>query len=215
MSSLVTDVGTVNGELKEVKSKLDSIMSLLFNMGHAVPSNHAPQSRDNIIRDDGVAAAAAASEGGGASYGGGGDAAFFIHADPPAATAHGGYCQRFMGEASGGGGGRAGGHGAYARGALFDYRTTPRRPVDHQQGHLLYPELSRQTSAAEPYPVVPNQVSESIQVALRRCARRAIARGRYMATERAMRLGYDHKTSLSPATLLSRDYVRRLLLRPV
>lgn len=171
MSSLVTDVGTVNGELKAVKSKLDSIMSLLFNMGsvksHAAPSNNpVPQSQNS---DDAAAAAAAASGewGGGVRFGGGGDTACFIHAaEPQTLTARGGYGQWLVGEGSGGGGGgtRRGGHDSYARGALLDFRTTPRLPpVDHQQGHLFHSELPQQASAAERRPVVPNQVRETMR----------------------------------------------------
>lgn len=164
MSTFVTDVARLSGQLKAVNGKLESIMSLLLGMAggksQAVPVNPMPQFQNNVAADD---AAASADEGGGGcgvSSGGGGNTASFIAAGTPAATARCGYGQWLVGGRSGGGGTRRGGHDPYMYGAPAGYCTTPRLPVDHPQGHLLYFQLSQQPSAAERYPVTPKQVSE-------------------------------------------------------
>eukprot|EP00903_Cladosiphon_okamuranus_P008138 g7838.t1 len=141
MSSLVTDVGTVNGELKAVKGKLDSILSLLLGMGsgesQAVSGDAVPRSRDTIASDDAFAAGAGAGEGG-ASFGGRGNTGSFTSTKPQASTACGGYGWRLAGEGSGGGGARGGGHDPYAPCEVFDYRTMPHDLVaDHQHGYLI------------------------------------------------------------------------------
>lgn len=171
MSALVADVGMASGELKAVKNKLDSIMSLVFSMeaGKNQASrvcNPTPQSQDCIIRDDGVAAAA--SEGGSASFGGDaedGNTASLMASAASTATARCGLGQWPLDGESAGGGIRRSGHDPYERGTLFDYRPTPRLSVDrhqHQdwQGHPLYSQLPEEPSPAERYPVAPDQVSE-------------------------------------------------------
>lgn len=183
ISALATDVITVGDDLRTVNGKLDSIMSLLLNMGSgknqaaATLSNAIPQPQDNIIRDDGAAGAAAAAAataaasegGGGVSFGGGGaqdgNTAFFTPSAASTATARGGLDQWLEdGDIASSSAGRVGGD-PYAHGTLLDYRPTPRRPVDHQlqeepPEHALYSQLPQQPSPAEGYPVVPNQVSE-------------------------------------------------------
>lgn len=185
MSSLATDVEALSDDLKEVKGKLDSILSLLLNMAsgggqnRAAPGDPVPWSRNTITGDDAAASAAAAAaaageggggDGGGVRFGGGaqsGNTASFFEAEPPAVTARGGRGrgQWLVGGGSRGGGGvRGGGHDPYAYGAVFDYRTTPRDPVEHQQHgwqrHLPHSRPSQQPYDAGHYPVVPNQVSE-------------------------------------------------------
>lgn len=165
MSTLVTDVGTVSGDMKAVHGKLDSIMSLLSGMAggksQVVPSNPMPQPQNNSTGDDAAAAAGEGGGGGGVSFGGGGDTASFIAVEPQAPTTRGGYGQWPVGGGDGGGGSiRRGGHDPYMYEAPADYYTTPSLPVDHQQGHLLHSQLAQQPSAVERFLLVPGQVSE-------------------------------------------------------
>ena len=180
----MADVEALSVDLKAVKGKLDTIMSLLLSMAaggksQTVPGDPAPRSRDNVTGD----AAAAAATGGESGGGGGatvdvgaqtGNTASFGTTEPRAATSRGGYGQWQMGAGSGstsmsgggGGGGsiRRGGRDPYAHGGVLDYRPTPRDPIDRQHhgwhGHLLHSRLPQQPHGydAGRYSMIHNQV---------------------------------------------------------